>query len=235
MSKKNQIFYLKTVLFFGIWLVLDVFGSSVVAQVSTACDVQKKYESAFGLFLSMKEQGVLQESVFMHELFLQFDGSSDDVMKRLRVDRKILKKAKKKTKKTNSADFLALDSNFQVINDIYSYIKKYRLNYDVFLFHRTMYEKWGSFSASITRNEDILPLLQKVGIMNQDAQGLKELIAAIKKDLKTVDRYERQVHTDWIDLRLANYVVRIELIRVRNEAMFHSLLDGVPMKSMYPR
>ncbi len=230
-----HIFYLKILLIFG-----SVFGSCgfsclVSATDSTVQDIQEKYKNVFDLFLSMQEQDLLQDATCMQELFLQLDGSSDVLRARLRADRKILKKAKKRAKKTKASEFAELEKDWQAIGDLYFYIKKYRLNYDVFLFHRTMYEKWGAFSESITRDEDIVSLLPTIGITSQDANGLKELIAMIKKDLNTVDRYERQLHTDWIDLRLANYVVRIELIRVRNEAMFHSLLDGVPMKSMYPR
>ena len=69
----------------------------------------------------------------------------------------------------------------------------------------------------------------------QDGDGLEKLLKIIKKDQKRVDEYECLIHTDWIDLKLANYVLKIELIRVRNAAMFHPLLDGVKIKTIYPR
>ena len=195
----------------------------------------KKYKNSFELFISMQENYQLLESDLMGHLFLQLDGSSDVLMKSLRSDRKILKKAIKKAKKNKALSLEELEKDYQTICDLYIYLKMYRLNNDVFFFHRQMCEKWGKFSAFITNDKDIISLVSNLGIENQNADALKNLLKIIKKDQQIADEYENMVHSDWIDLKLANYVLRVELIRIRNAAMFHPLLDGVKIKTIYPR
>lgn len=233
MYKKTNQFSLKSI--FLIFLSFVQIGSALSAAKIAAQEISKKYKNSFELFISMQENYQLLDSNSMNCLFLQLDGSSDVLMKSLRSDRKILKKAVKKAKKNKLSSLEALEQDFETICDLYTYVKMYRLNNDVFFFHRQMYEKWGKFSSFVTRDEDILSLLSTLGIENQDADGLKKLLKIIKKDQKKVDEYEILVHTDWIDLKLANYVLKIELIRVRNAAMFHPLLDGVKIKTIYPR
>ncbi|MCX5923777.1 MAG: hypothetical protein NTU89_04440 [Candidatus Dependentiae bacterium] len=233
MRKKTSQFYFKKMFLFSVSIL--VFCSSMQAAKLTAQEVQRKYKNSFELFISMQENYQLLESDLMGHLFLQLDGSSDVLMKSLRSDRKILKKAMKKAKKNKALSLEELEKDYQTICDLYIYLKMYRLNNDVFFFHRQMCEKWGKFSAFITNDKDIISLVSDLGIENQNADSLKNLLKIIKKDQQIADEYENMVHSDWIDLKLANYVLRVELIRIRNAAMFHPLLDGVKIKTIYPR
>jgi hypothetical protein len=231
--KKTSQFYLKNMFIFSIGFLFCC--GYIHAAKLTAQEVQSKYKNSFGLFISMQENYHLLDSDSMGHLFLQLDGSSDVLMKSLRSDRKVLKKAIKKARKNKSLSLEELEKDYQTICDLYTYLKMYRLNNDVFFFHRQMYEKWGKFSSFITMDKDIISLISDLGIENHDADGLKNLLKIIKKDQKIADEYEDMVHSDWIDLKLANYVLRVELIRIRNAAMFHPLLDGIKIKTIYPR
>jgi hypothetical protein len=231
--------------YFKIIFILFIFGAFVCAQKPSVDEIQKKYQESLSLFLSMKQKKLLADGLSMNDLFLLINKPSDELIRQMRGDNAVLKKALKKLKRlqrrkktTDSVlekSIEELKKYYQDYVDMYSYIKKYDLNNDIAVFHQGLKQRWSTLWDCINQGEDIVLLLQDCGVDQANVTGLKELIVMVKQDQKKVSEYEDRLHTRWIDLKLANYVYKIELIRLRNAAYFHPLYNGMNIKSVYPK
>ena len=234
-----QKFYLKII------FISCVFSGFVCAQKRSVDEIQKNYQEPLEYFLPIKEKQLLGDGLSMNHFFLIINKPSDGLIMQMRSDNTTLKKELKKLKKLqrlkNTAD-LVLEKNIQELKqynqdylDMFSYIKKYDLNNNVVVFHEDLKKRWSAFLDCINQGGDIIECLPKCGIHEQDIAGLTTLIKLVKQDQRKISEYEDRLHTDWIDLKLANYVFKIELIRLRNAALFHPLYNGPKLKSGYPR
>ena len=203
-------------------------------NVSAIQKIQDRYACSLPLFFEMQKNSLLGDWSSMHKLFLGFDMSSHDILKQIRLDQKTLRKQIRLAKKYKDSKSTMLQKDLQNLGDLYRYIKKYKLNNDVLRCHNKLHEKYDIFCEYITYGKDIMELLPEIGINNIDVDGLRAMIEIVAADQKKIDEYEDWLHADWVDLKLANYVYKIELIRVRNAAMFHPLLSEVKFESSYP-
>ena len=123
------------------------------------------------------------------------------------------------------------------LSDLLKYIKKHKLQYDTVYMHQALYKRWQVLFNAVAQEEEIKDLLLDAQITESGFDGLRMLAKLAEKDLKKVENYEYRLHSDWIDLKLANYVLKIELIRLRNAALFHPLYKHTNLKlsSSYPR
>ncbi|MCX5924497.1 MAG: hypothetical protein NTZ68_03680 [Candidatus Dependentiae bacterium] len=231
--------------YFRIIFILCILGGSLSAQKRSVDEIQKNYQESLSFFLSMKQKKLLTDGATMNHLFLLINTPSDELIAQMRSDNQALKKSLKKLKRLQRRQEIAdsdLEKNIEELKkyhqdyaDLYSYIKKYDLNNDVAVFHQNLKKRWSTLWDCINQGEDIVCLLKDCGIHQSDVTGLKELIVIVKQDQKKINEYEDLLHTDWIDLKLANYVYKIELIRLRNAAYFHTLYNGMNIKSVYPK
>jgi len=174
------------------------------------------------------------DHILLQELFKKTADVDPKYLKKLEQDILKLKKtikAKKKNKENIDQDSSLLEK----LEELQIFLKKYRLQMDVVAFHNSVKNDWGDLMQAVDKGEDILPKLSSKGITKEGVKALKIFINKMNQILRKAEEYETRLHTDWIDLKLINYVVKIELIRLRNAAIFHPLYQGTPMVTSYPR
>lgn len=121
------------------------------------------------------------------------------------------------------------------LSQLQKFLKKYRLQIEVVGYHAALRAEWGDLFDLVDKGQDLLPALPGKGIHETGLKGLKVLVKKMERLLGDIDLYEDRLHADWVDLKLANYVCKIELIRLRNAAIFHRLYRGTPIQTSYPR
>jgi hypothetical protein len=174
------------------------------------------------------------DHMILQDLFKKAAEVDVKYLKRLEKDIYQLKKtikAKKKHKEITDKELNLLKD----LQQLHNFLKKYRLQMDIVAFHSMVKKDWGDLMQVVDKGEDILPILPSKGITKDGVKGLKEFSNKMSKMLRTVEEYETRLHADWIDLKLINYVLKIELIRLRNAAIFHPLYRGMPIVTNYPR
>lgn len=213
-----------------------LFSSSLCLASRSIAEIAQEYQDVLSSFAMLDSSDSFNQGVLMHDFVLSLPSSVDSVRKKLGKDLSFLKKEIKKNKK-NEEFSLESDLLYHHLSDLAKYLKRHRLQCDVALFHHSIKTQWKLLFDALLDGGDIEPLLSKVGIEQGGIEGLKSFVKKIEKDQRKIDSYEYRLHADWIDLKLANYVLKIELIRLRNAALFHPLYKGTSLKmtSSYPR
>lgn len=200
-------------------------------------DITCKYDPVIQIFKELDQQkDIGSQSAVMSRFFLTISTPSDTFLKSLHKDISLLQKEIKKLKKQKK-EFALVETEIKKLKNLVIFIKKHRLQHDVVIFHEMIHNRWQLLFQALVDKEDIASLLPSVGFNKIGQQALKEVVKKVEKDLRKIDEYEYRLHSDWIDLKLANYVLKIELIRLRNAALFHPLYKGccVQLPSTYPR
>lgn len=223
---------------FKIFIIFCLF---VFGQVSTENSgiiekIEKKYQKALDIFSAMNQKPSDLQIRLMPQFFLQFNVSYSEIAKRLHQDVNVVTKEIKVLKRVKES-WQKLDLLKNQLSTVYNFIKKHRLQYEVVVFHQSIQDNWNVLFQALAKGQDIVTLLESVGIEQKDVDGLKALVKQVEKDLRKIEIYEYRLHTDWIDTKLANYVLNIELTRLRNAILFHPLYKKTKLKlsSNYPR
>ncbi len=224
---------------FYLFLLLGIFFShSNNSEQEQLLEIAAKHTSAVDMFKQMMMQNKSTQVFMAPQFFLQMDMPFYGKMKELRKDLKKIDKEIKffkqnqKMKELQIAKVLKKD-----LSDVLRYIKRHKLQYDIAYMHQALYKRWQALFSAIAKEAEIKDLLVQAQIVETGFDGLRMLARLAEKDLKKVENYEYRLHSDWIDLKLANYVLKIELIRLRNAALFHPLYKHTNLKlsSSYPR
>jgi len=225
--KKNK----KFIIFLLSWFFIALQAKSMHRSIE---DIQKYYQPTMSIFHDMKTKDLFKNYDLFHKLFLQINVPIHAYLKQLRIDCSFVKKMKKKENKEGNV-IQGLDSFYVDLYDLQSYLKRHRLQLDVLEYHALLDQQWGDLLVLISDNQDILPNLSAKGIKQEGVKGLKSFIKKMEHVLRKIDEYEYRLHSDWTNLKLANYIVKIEIIRLRNAAIFHPLYKGMSLVSSYPR
>jgi hypothetical protein len=222
--KKLQIFTILCLIFTGIQ-ANDQLNS-----------IEQGYQTTFSFFSKINKAAKDVQISLTPQFFLQFNLSFKEIIKKLNKDIKTVTQEIKTLKRQKIAcpSLVAVKTK---LSNIRSFLKKHRLQYEIVLFHKSIKDKWGILFKELSTDKDISTMLRDVEIEHEGVEGLKILLAKVEKDLRTVENYDYRLHTDWIDTKLANYVLKIELIRLRNAILFHPLYKKTKLKlhSSYPR
>ncbi len=196
--------------------------------------IHQAHKEILSEYFKIKSSAKLYDHMALQELFKKAADVDNYYLKRLKTDISHLKKLiknKKKNQESVDKDSLFLDG----LQELQNFLKKYQLQMEIIAFHSSVKKDWADLMHAVDKNEDILPKLSSKGISKPGVKGLKILINKMNKLLNLVEGYEYRLHADWIDLKLINYVLKIELIRLRNAAIFHPLYRGTPIVTNYPR
>jgi hypothetical protein len=218
----------KIIIFFLLFLSFFHFDANNVESL------RQKHQPVISEYFRLSGQMKLYSYIDLQNLFKVVNQVDVIYLKQLRKDQAVLKKIikKKKKKKDNyesEVDLLAK------LEKIYKFLKRYYLELEVMNFLDEVRNQWSDILQAVDEQKDILPLLGSKGIKQQGIKGLKIFVTKMNRLLGKVDDYENRLHSDFIDLKLNNYVLKIELIRIRNAAIFHSLYRGTPIVTSYPR
>lgn len=199
-------------------------------------DLNQKYEKTIEQFSDVIAQDAETQKHQISSFFLNFNQSYQQVIKELHHDIQVLHKKIKNAQRHNesSQSFVLLHDQLKTM---YAFIKKHRLPYEVVTFHEAVKNHWNILFQAIAQGKDIDQFLKNFNIEHIDYESLRHLVKMVNKDLRQIETYEYRLHTDWIDVKLANYVLKIELIRLRNAILFHPLYKRTKLKlsSTYPR
>ena len=224
--------------FYLLILVGVFFSSGIKSEQEQLLEIAAKYASCLGTFKQMLMQNKATQVFMTPQFFLQMDMPYYEVIKQLRKDVKKIDRDIKSLKKNQKLkEFQAAKVLKKELSEVLKYIKRHKLQYDIAYMHQALYKRWQALFNAVAKEEEIKDLLCEAQITESGFDGLKTLARLAEKDLKKVENYEYRLHSDWIDLKLANYVLKIELIRLRNAALFHPLYKHTNLKlsSSYPR
>lgn len=221
-----------------LFMILNFVGSVLMQatqQVLTS-EILVTYQPMLDLFHELLTQNKSVQISMMPRFFLQLGMSYKPMIKQLHKDIDVVSKEIKKLKRNKNLYTTEFELKKQ-LSDLYKYLKKHRLQYEVALVHQAMHDRWDQLFDTVAQGQDISLLLPLPTVSEAGLDGLKILVKQVESDLKKIENYEYRLHTDWIDAKLANYVLKIELIRLRNAVLFHPLYKHTSLKlsSNYPR
>lgn len=225
----NQRFLVISLSFFSL---LACFHASLIAR--SVHEIELFYKD---ILISFERDFIEQNSAdneLVQKFLMLVHDHSDNILKQVQQDIKGLKKEiSSKRKKVESLD---LERSLKdSLTKFLKFLRKHRLQLDIINYHALVKKEWGDLFAAVDIGQDILPLLPAKGIDLPGVKGLRVLAHRIDRIKGKIEEYEYRLHTDWIDLKLANYVLRIETIRLRNAAIFHPLYRGTSCQTAYPR
>jgi hypothetical protein len=232
MNKNFAKFFL---IFFMMVLHLGVQGY----QPLTVAEISVHYQPTLELFNELQAADSATKNIMIPQFFLQQHMQYQDVIEQIRHDLGRLRSEIKRLRTQNASSEQKKQAQDlqKKLHKLYQFFRRHRLQYNAIVFEQEIIKKWRALFDAVAQGSDIEPLLSQAGITEAGRQGLKTLSKQIEQDLRKIEYYEYRLHADWIDAKLANYVAKIELIRLRNAALFHPLYKKTQLKlfSSYPR
>lgn len=201
-----------------IFLAIFAFCSFFSLGASSSIDeIQKTYKNPLSLVESLRLEHARNDYKAMVSLCSCFDKSLQDLIKQLRKDMRTVQLAIKK----ENADLQGL---YNQLRDLCAYIKRHKNIYNAILVHNNISELYQSLFDMIDNNEDVIAYIDSnrefFGLKNIDSDYLHVFLKKIKIISHQISKFEDYVHSDYIDLKMQNYVFKIELIKLRNAILF---------------
>lgn len=215
-------------------LISLFFASQAYSIVRPSGEIEQFHKDVLISFDRVFTQGVPVGHETLQNFLVLVHEHSENYLKQIHADLKDLKKEiRVKRKKAEGVDLER--SLMRSLEGLQRFLRKHRLQLDIIDYHAFVKKQWADLFAAVDAGYDILPMLPAKGIDLPGIKGLKALAHKIDRIKDKIEEYEYRLHTDWIDLKLANYVLRIETIRLRNAAIFHPLYRGTSRQTAYPR
>lgn len=184
----------------------------------SADEVQAKYQSALELFQTIQDQEKTKDHKSLVQLFSLLEKPSALLIKQMRQDVQRIKKALKKDASKKLQD---LRDQLQRLS---CFIKKHKINYDAIVFHNSITKLYQLLFEKVDNNEDVVAFIAEnkdmLDLKSDDNRFLHTFIYALKQASNKVSQYEDYLHGDDVDLKLQNYVLKIELVKLRNTILF---------------
>ena len=217
--------------------ILAIF--CLITQVMIAVEqvnFEQKYQTTLEQFFDLTSQDLESQIHKTPAFLLQFHQTYKQVIKTLHQDIQLINQ-KIKNLKRQQESALELELLHNRLKNLYNFLKKHRLPYEVVTFHESVKHHWNLLFQAVAQGKDIVLFLKDFDIETVDHESLRQLAKMVSKDLRKIETYEYRLHADWIDIKLANYVLKIELTRLRNAILFHPLYKRTKLKllSSYPR
>lgn len=180
--------------------------------------INQRYQQAIQLLSDIEESGLVHNHDLMVELFTSLDTGSYALLKQLRKDISVVKEGLKKNK--DIQEQLLCDQ----LQRLALYVKRNKVNNDAILFHQMLQKKYQHLLELIEQGQDVIEHIDKNRSMFDLQQNDKKYLKTFLRDLRPVrnriSELEDYIHADFIDLKLMNYVFKIELIKLRNAILF---------------
>lgn len=175
------------------------------------------YKKPLVLVESLRLETARHDYQTMVSLCLCFDKPLPLLIKQLRNDMRSVELVIKK----EGADLCNL---YGQLRDLCTYLKKHKVIYNAILIHNDIKKSYQQLFDMIDQNEDIIAYIQE----HRNAFGLEEscnnylslFLKKVKIASRQISKIEDYVHTDYVDLKMQNYVFKIELVKLRNTILF---------------
>lgn len=200
------------------FLIFLVFSRSVFLQgTSVVEDIQKIYKKPLVLVEALRLEHARNDYSAMVSLCLCFDKPLPLLIKQLRNDMQSVLRAIKK----EGADLQDLHDK---LKQLYVYLKKHKIMYKAILAHNDIKNLYQSLFDMIDNNQDVVASIDQnrelFGLEKSGDDFLNLFLKDVKKASRQISKFEDYIHSDYIDLKMQNYVFKIELIKLRNAILF---------------
>lgn len=215
--------------------LISLFGGTASIVAKSIADIASTHASVSKKFAEIVDKPTLSGDQVLLNVLHAAHAAGVNYLKVLKADINELKSDIKRKKKQNCC--IDAESNLvQQLQEMYNFLNKYRLQLEVISYHEDLKNEWAQFTQAIDQGKDITTVakLQQLG-QGDILKGLKFIVSQMQIALKKIDSYEYRLHADWVDLKLANYVLKIQTIRLRNAAIFHPLNKGISLHTNYPK
>lgn len=179
--------------------------------------IQKNYEERLRLFELLRSDADCKDYDAMLSFCSCFDGPFSKAVKELRNDTQAVLLLLKK----EGADVQCF---YNQLKDLSLFLKKNKLVFNAILEHNRIENLYRHLFDMIDSNEDIVSYIDKhrelFGLQNAGDSYLSLFLKDVKNASRQVGRIEDSIHSDSIDLKMQNYVFKIELIKLRNAILF---------------
>ena len=180
-------------------------------------EIQNLYKKPLVLVESLRLEHAKNDYKAMCSLCSCFHELLPGLIKKLRTDIKCVQCAIKKGR----PDLQGLCEQLQ---DLCSYLKNHRLIYNAISVHNEISKTYQLLFDMIDNNQDIIVYIDEhkefFNIEHAGHNYLNIFLKNVKKMSNQVSKFEDYVHSDYIDLKMQNYVFKIELIKLRNAILF---------------
>jgi len=175
------------------------------------------YQNPLNLVESLCVKHARDDYQSIVSLCLYFNKPLAMLIKDLRNDMRIVQCAIKK-------ENLQLQDLYNKLKALCAYLKRHKTIYNAILTHDYIKNLYQSLFNMIDNDQDVVEYIDKhreqFGLHNDDNQYLGNFLKEIKKFSRQISMFEDYVHADYVDLKLQNYVFKIELIKLRNAILF---------------
>lgn len=199
------------------FIVLTVSSFFSVHPSSPVDEIQNAYKNSLLLVESLRLEHAKNDYNSMISLYSCFDQPLQALIKQLRQDMRIIQLAIKK----EGADSQIL---YQQLQGLYEHLKKHKVIYNAVSVHNAVAKRYQVLFDMIDSNQDIVVYIEAnkefFELQNFDNNYLRTFLKKLKVVRSQISKIEDYVHSDYVDLKLQNYVFKIELTKLRNAILF---------------
>lgn len=201
-----------------IFLLIFAISSFFSMQASSSvCEIQSAYKNPFLLVESLRLEHARNDYKAMTSLCSCFDKPLQLLIKQLRHDMRTVQLAIKK-------DGSDLQGLYNQLQGLYEYLKRHKVIYNAVSVHNTIKKQYQVLFDMIDNNQDVIVYIDanrdSFGLQKSESNYLRAFLKKIKTASHQISKLEDYVHSDYIDLKLQNYVFKIELVKLRNAILF---------------
>lgn len=201
------------------FLAIFLFSSFFCLEASSSSidEIQKKYKVPLLLVDPLRFEQSQNNYEATVSLFSCFDSSLPYLIKQLRKDVQTVYLSMKK----EEAGLRGLYSQLQ---ELCAYLKKHKAIYNAVLVHNNIKKLYQPLFDKIDKSEDVIDYIGKnrelFGLQKVDDNYLGVFLKKIKVESRQIGKIEDYVHSDYIDLKMQNYIFKVEFIKLRNVILF---------------
>lgn len=193
-------------------------GQALGAMSPKIEEIQDLYKQPLVFVESLQLEHARNDYKTLVALCSCFNLSFCDLSKQLRSDMRCVQRAIKCDKYDEDLRHL-----YNQLKELLSYVKRHKLIYEAIVFHNHVHDVYQVLFDMVDNNQDVIAYIDahRESFDLEDGDDfLKEFVQDVKKASRTISKYEDYVHADYIDLKLQNYVYKIEFIKLRNAILF---------------
>ncbi|MBI2353330.1 hypothetical protein HYV11_03775 [Candidatus Dependentiae bacterium] len=128
-------------------------------------------------------------------------------------------------KKTMKKEKPSLKNLYLRLNELSTFLRKHKFLYETIAFHSSLHITYQPLFTMIDNNQDVIAYItshrKDFDLDNENETSLLEhFLKTLKSISHKISKFEDHIHTDYVDLKLQNYIYKVESIKLRNSILF---------------
>lgn len=212
--------YIKKSILFSVLSCMGFLSANSLLQIK---EIQGLYQQPIVLVESLRLEHASNDYKALVSLCSCFNQPFSKLIKQLRCDIHCVQKAAK----MNGCECYQLSVQ---LKGLCSFLKKHKFIYEAITFHKHIVAIYQPLFDMVDNDKDLISYIDahrelfNIGV--DDQCFLKKFLKDVKLASHKISKFEDFVHADYIDLKLQNYVYKIELIKLRNAILFDKRYKG---------